>query len=172
MATFSKGMQQRLGLAVALLGRPDLVVLDEPTSALDPSGRLEVREILHRLRADGTTVFLNSHLLTEVEQVCDRIAIVTKGRVVAQGTIPQILGDRSAVRVRAGANGIALERILEPFGTLVHENGALVIQGVDRDGIPPIVSALVAADARVYSIEPLSATLEERFLELTSERGG
>jgi len=171
VATFSKGMQQRLGLAVALLGEPDLVVLDEPTSALDPSGRLEVREILHRLRASGTTVFLNSHLLTEVEQVCDRIAIVTKGRVVAQGTIAQILGARNAVRVRARANGAALEAVLERFGNVMHEDGALVVQGVENGRVPSMVNALVAANAEVFAVEPLSATLEERFLELTSERG-
>jgi ABC-2 type transport system ATP-binding protein len=171
VAAFSKGMQQRLGLAVALLGDPDLVILDEPTSALDPAGRLEVREILHRLRAKGTTVFLNSHLLTEVEQVCDRIAIVTRGRVVAQGTIGDILGTRNAVRVRAQANGAALEQVLERFGAVRRDGDAFVVEGVQGDRVPSIVSALIAAGAAVYAIEPLSATLEERFLQLTSERG-
>jgi ABC-2 type transport system ATP-binding protein len=170
VATFSKGMQQRLGLAVALLGSPDLVILDEPTSALDPAGRLEVREILHHLRAAGTTVFLNSHLLTEVEQVCDRIAIVTKGRVVAQGTIAQILGSHNAVRVRAQANGVPLETVLEPFGALHRDGTAFIIRGIERDRVPAMVGALVAANAAIHAIEPLGATLEERFLELTSER--
>lgn len=171
VGTFSKGMQQRLGLAVALLGRPDLVFLDEPTSALDPSGRLEVREILHRLRAGGTTVFLNSHLLTEVEQVCDRVAIVTEGRVVAQGTIGQILGAQSAVRVRARANGVPLQRLLEPFGAVEVEEASVLVRGVEPDRIPELVNALVAANAAVFAVEPLTATLEERFLDLTSERG-
>jgi ABC-2 type transport system ATP-binding protein len=171
VAAFSKGMQQRLGLAVALLGNPDLVILDEPTSALDPAGRLEVREILHRLRERGTTVFLNSHLLTEVEQVCDRVAIVTRGRVVAQGTIGDILGARNAVRVRAQANGIPLEAVLERFGAVRPAGDALIVEGVQEDRVPSIVSALVAANAAIYAIEPLSATLEERFLQLTSERG-
>src|SRR5579872_5110828 len=98
VGTYSKGMQQRLGLAVALLGEPELVVLDEPTSALDPVGRHDVREVLRSLKAAGTAVFLNSHLLTEVEQVCDRVAIVARGRVVAEGTIAEIVGLRSAVR--------------------------------------------------------------------------
>lgn len=171
VGTFSKGMQQRLGLAVALLGRPHLVILDEPTSALDPSGRLEVREILHRLRAEGTTVFLNSHLLTEVEHVCDRIAVVTKGRVVAQGTIPEILGTQNAVRVRAQANGAALQPVLESFGSLTFEGDSIVVRGVQRDRVPQLVGALVAANAAIYAVEPLSATLEQRFLELTTERG-
>jgi ABC-2 type transport system ATP-binding protein len=171
VATFSKGMQQRLGLAVALLGRPKLVVLDEPTSALDPAGRLEVREILHRLRAAGTTVFLNSHLLTEVERVCDRVAIVTQGRVVAHGTIAQILGSQNSVRVRAQANGISLRQVLEPFGSVVADGDAVLVHGVERERVPQLAKALVDANAAVYAIEPLGATLEQRFLELTSERG-
>lgn len=171
VGTFSKGMQQRLGLAVALLGRPELVILDEPTSALDPAGRLEVREILHGLRAQGTTVFLNSHLLTEVEHVCDRVAVVTRGRVVAQGTISQILGAQSAVRVRAAANGVPLATLLEPFGCVVPEDGSMLVQGIDASRVPEMVHALVTAGAGVYAVEPLGATLEQRFLELTSERG-
>src|SRR5436309_9392767 len=97
---FSKGMQQRLGLGVALLGRPDLVLLDEPTSALDPVGRHDVREIIRKLKDRGTAVFLNSHLLSEVEQVCDRLAVVDRGRVIATGTTSQILGQDGAARVR------------------------------------------------------------------------
>ena len=88
---FSKGMQQRLGLGVALLGRPELVVLDEPTSALDPVGRRDVREVIRSLRARGMTVFLNSHLLSEVEQVCDHVAIVNEGRVLASGRLAEML---------------------------------------------------------------------------------
>jgi ABC-2 type transport system ATP-binding protein len=169
VGTFSKGMQQRLGLAVALIGRPDLVILDEPTSALDPGGRLEVREILHRLREQGTTVFLNSHLLTEVEHVCDRVAIVTKGRVVAQGAIADILGAQSAVRIRA--NGVPVRPLLEAFGRVEVKDGVHVVHGIAAENVPQIVQALVGAGAAIYEIEPVTATLEQRFLELTSERG-
>jgi ABC-2 type transport system ATP-binding protein len=88
---FSKGMQQRLGLGVALLGKPELVVLDEPTSALDPVGRRDVRRIIRALRDAGTTVFLNSHLLSEVEQVCDHVAIVNEGRVLASGPLAELV---------------------------------------------------------------------------------
>ena len=88
---FSKGMQQRLGLGVALLGNPDLVLLDEPTSALDPLGRIEVREIVQAARDRGATVILNSHLLTEVERVCDRVVIVNRGRVVAAGSLDEVV---------------------------------------------------------------------------------
>jgi ABC-2 type transport system ATP-binding protein len=169
VATFSKGMQQRLGLAVALVGQPDLVVLDEPTSALDPSGRLEVREILRKLRANGTAVFLNSHLLTEVEQVCDRIAVITRGRVVAQGPIAGILGAERAVRVRARANGVSLTRVLEQFGKVECDASGALVHGVAEERIPAMVAALVEADAAVFAVEPVAPTLEERFLELTQE---
>ena len=101
VATFSKGMQQRLGLGVALLGNPHMVFLDEPTSALDPVGRRDVREIIRKLKARGTTVFLNSHLLTEVEQVCDRVAIVDHGSVVATGPLDDLLSSKVGVRIRA-----------------------------------------------------------------------
>ena len=169
VASFSKGMQQRLGLAVALLGRPDLVVLDEPTSALDPSGRLEVREILRALRANGTAVFLNSHLLTEVEQVCDRIAVITRGRIVAQGRVAEILGSEHAVRVRARANGVPLARVLEQFGRVECDATGALVEGVAEERIPAMVAALVEADAAVFAVERITPTLEERFLELTRE---
>src|SRR5262249_42397618 len=90
--TYSKGMQHRLGRGAALIGKPDLIFRDEPTSALDPVGRHDVREIIHQIKARGATVFLNSHLLSEVELVCDRVAIVDKGRVVTLGAISEILG--------------------------------------------------------------------------------
>lgn len=168
VGSYSKGMQQRLGLGVALLGKPELVVLDEPTSALDPNGRADVRELLRALKQRGTSVFLNSHLLSEVEQVCDRVAIVRGGRVVAQGTLAQLLGSAHGVRVRAVANGRPLTDVLSRFGALRTEpDGAITVDGAAEDAAPQIVAALVAADARVYGIELVTATLEERFLEMT-----
>ena len=171
VGTFSKGMQQRLGLAVALLGDPELIFLDEPTSALDPIGRHDVRRILRELQSRGTTVFLNSHLLSEVELVCDRVAIVSRGRVVVQGPIAQIVGTGRAVRVHASENGTPLETILAPFGSVVRDGDALRVDGVDREMIPRLVAALVSGNARVYEVEPLAATLEERFLQMTDEGG-
>ncbi len=126
VATFSKGMQQRLGLGVALLGSPELVVLDEPTSALDPVGRHDVREIIRGMRAGGTTVFLNTHLLDEAEQVCDRIAVVDHGEAVASGTLAELLGGRATVRLRV--EGLADEwwRDLPGPGT-AHLDGDWVV---------------------------------------------
>ena len=100
VGSFSKGMQQRLGLGVALLGEPELVVLDEPTSALDPVGRHQVREIIRDLRARGTTVFLNTHLLEEVEHVCDRVAVIDRGQTIATGTLAELIGQQSSVRLQ------------------------------------------------------------------------
>ncbi len=170
VGSYSKGMQQRLGIAVALLGNPDLVVLDEPSSALDPLGRLEVREILRGLKAAGTTVFLNSHLLTEVEQVCDRVAFITRGRIVAQGSIEEIVRGAGGVRVRARANGTPLEPLLSEFGAVSSVDGAFLVAGVAPARVPRIVEALVRAQAEVFGIESLSASLEERFFELTGDQ--
>ena len=103
VGTFSKGMQQRLGLGVALLGNPALVILDEPTSALDPVGRHDVREIIRGLRERGSTVFLNTHLLEEAEHVCDRVAVIDKGTAVAIGSLDELLGRHGRVRLKVEA---------------------------------------------------------------------
>jgi ABC-2 type transport system ATP-binding protein len=168
VGTFSKGMQQRLGLGVALLGAPDLVVLDEPTSALDPVGRHDVREIIRALGERGTTVFLNSHLLGEVEQVCDRVAIVDHGKVVAEGTLDQLLGgDTVRVRVvdleREATNG------LSRFGQLDQDGDWLVIRGIDSERVPELVAEIVRLGGRVYAVEPRHESLEDRFLRLLGQ---
>jgi ABC-2 type transport system ATP-binding protein len=166
VATFSKGMQQRLGLAAALLGRPELVVLDEPTSALDPVGRHDVRELIRGLRAEGMTVFLNSHLLSEVEQVCDRVAIVDRGRVVASGTFAELLsGDTVRVKVTGASPGD-----LSAFGTADVEGDWLTVRGIASERIPDLVATLVASGGRVHAVQPASESLEDRFLSLLSER--
>ncbi len=164
--TFSKGMHQRLGLGVALLGVPEVVVLDEPTSALDPVGRHDVREIVRALRARGTTVFLNSHLLSEVEQVCDRVAVVDHGRVIAQGTLVDLLrGD--AVHVRAtGLSEDARARLARSGFPLEGDGDRLLARGVAADRVPDLVEALVRAGARVHEVAPAHESLEERFLAL------
>jgi ABC-2 type transport system ATP-binding protein len=167
---FSKGMQQRLGLGVALLGRPDLVLLDEPTSALDPVGRHDVREIIRQLKARGTAVFLNSHLLTEVEQICDRLAVVDHGRVIATGTMAQILGQDGAVRVRVTGLPAADRAGLGAFGSLEDEGEWLTFRGLSPDRVPELVSAIVRQGGRVYAVEPRHETLEDRFLQLLKDQ--
>jgi ABC-2 type transport system ATP-binding protein len=168
---FSKGMQQRLGLGVALLGRPDLVLLDEPTSALDPVGRHDVREIIRTLKARGTAVFLNSHLLSEVEQVCDRIAVVDHGKVIATGTMADILGKDGAVRVRATGLDDKGRQALGSFGQVDDEGEWITFRGLPSDRVPDMVSEIVRRGGRVYAVEPRHETLEDRFLELLEDKG-
>jgi ABC-2 type transport system ATP-binding protein len=163
-ATFSKGMQQRLGLGVALLGRPELVVLDEPTSALDPVGRQDVRAIIGSLRDRGTTVFLNSHLLTEVERVCDRVAIVDRGRVVAEMTMAELTRGRG-VRVRVGDAARALATAGH-FGRATIDGQWIEVEGIGDAAVPALVRALVAAGVGIHEVAQARRSLEERFLAL------
>ncbi|HEX3263869.1 MAG TPA: ABC transporter ATP-binding protein [Solirubrobacterales bacterium] len=141
----SKGMQQRLGIAQALVSGPRLLLLDEPTSALDPAGRGIVRELLAELRSRGTSVLLNSHLLSEVERVCDRVAILNRGRVVTEGRPTELARPRG---VEVDVDG----------GTRLYE-------GATREDVPRIIAELVAAGERIYGARVLASTLEETYLE-------
>jgi ABC-2 type transport system ATP-binding protein len=142
---FSKGMQQRLGLAVALLGDPELILLDEPTSALDPVGRRTVRLLLEELRSQGVSVLLNSHLLSEIELVCDRVAILLGGELVAAGTPAELSRPR----------GVELET----------DEGVRLVEGATREDTPRLVVEAVAAGRQVYGVRVLASTLEDVYLE-------
>ena len=141
----SKGMQQRLGIAQALVGSPRLLMLDEPTSALDPVGRRIVRDLLLELKGRGVSVLLNSHLLSEVERVCDRVAILAGGQIVARGSPAQL----------SQARGVEVDV----------DGGVRSFPQAERDGVPEIVAGLVAAGERVYGVRVLSSTLEDTYLE-------
>jgi ABC-2 type transport system ATP-binding protein len=168
---FSKGMQQRLGLAAALMGDPALVILDEPTSALDPVGRDDVRSIIREARQRGSAVLLNSHLLGEVERLCDRVAIVNRGRVVAAGTLHDLLGD-PAVRLRVTELPASAAIGLARFGTVTtDEQGWIVIRPVSPEQIPEVVAAIVAAGGRVHAVDPARRSLEDLFLDLVRVAG-
>jgi ABC-2 type transport system ATP-binding protein len=169
--TFSKGMQQRLGLGVALIGNPELVILDEPTSALDPVGRADTRTIIRKLRDRGSAVFLNSHLLGEVEQVCDRAAIVSNGRVLATGKLDDLLGT-GGVRMRLTGFTDAMRTALARRGHVSENEGWVVVDGVEAATVPDLVAEVVAGGARVYAVEPVRQTLEERFLALLGAEDG
>jgi ABC-2 type transport system ATP-binding protein len=164
VGTLSKGLQQRLGLAVALLGSPELLILDEPTSALDPVGRSEFREILLTARDGGATILLDSHLLGEVERVCDRVVILDRGTVVAAGTPDDLVGG-TGVRIRVtnlpSDSLVALER----YG-VVSVDGDWLSIAASADDTPAIVAAIVAAGGWIHAVEPVRGTLEERFLSL------
>jgi len=165
---FSKGMQQRLGLAVALLGSPALIVLDEPTSALDPVGRMDVRAIIGRAREAGSTVFLNSHLLGEVERVCDRVAIVDHGRVLESGRLDDLLGE-AGVRIRVTDLPAPALAGLDRFGPVVAVDGWLSISPIQPSVVPDVVAAIVGAGGRVHAVDVGRTSLEERFLRLLGE---
>jgi ABC-2 type transport system ATP-binding protein len=163
---FSKGMQQRLGLAVALVARPELVVLDEPTSALDPLGRADVRDIVLSLRERGVAVLLNSHLIGEVERVCDRVVVLDRGRVAAAGTLAELLGQRE-LRLHLGGVTPAAERRLAATGRLTRSGEQYAVTlPADDDGtaVPALVADLVALGVRVHAVEPGRISLEERLL--------
>ncbi len=150
--TMSKGMQQRLGIAQALVGEPRLVLLDEPTSALDPAGRRTVRELLEGLRGRGAGVLLNSHLLSEVELVCDRVVIVDRGRVVSEGR-PEDLVDARGVEIETG-------------------DGVRRFPHATREDVPALVRRLVDDGVDVYAVTVQRSTLEDVYLEAVVGRDG
>src|SRR6266404_945518 len=160
----SRGMLQRVGLAQALVNDPDLLILDEPASALDPLGRVRVREILLRAREAGKTVFLSSHLLSEVEQICDRLAIVMKGRVARVGTLAELLEAQD--RFVITAKGI----------------DALMFEGTPQNGfiritVPALeqrrtIEKIWLAGGEVVAINPVRRTLEDLFVDLANQNGG
>ena len=150
--TMSKGMQQRLGIAQALIGDPQLVLLDEPTSALDPGGRRTVRDLLVGLQNEGIGVLLNSHLLSEIELVCDRVVIIDGGRVVTEGR-PEDL---------TAPGGVEIET----------SEGVRRLPDARREDVPRIVRELVASGTEVYGVRVVSGTLEDAYLAAVVGRDG
>jgi ABC-2 type transport system ATP-binding protein len=170
VGTFSKGMQQRLGLGVALLGDPALVILDEPTSALDPVGRHQVRTLIRDLRGRGTTVFLNTHLLEEAEHVCDRVTVISRGKALATGTLAELRGERATVRLRVSGLPPAWWQPLTAFGRWRADGEWLVVEELTAGQVPDLVAAVVARGGRVEAVVPERQSLEARFLELLGEK--
>jgi len=173
LRTFSKGMLQRIGLAQALLNRPILVFLDEPTSGLDPVGRRLVRDIIHELRAEGTCTFLNSHLLSEIEVTCDRVAFIRHGEVVRVLELASLEQNLSLVTIRAG--GLTPEIIagLECWGRDIRVDGERVTLTIHGEtDLPDINRYLVMQGAAVYSLTPNRLSLEEIFIETVGKDGG
>jgi ABC-2 type transport system ATP-binding protein len=171
---FSKGMQQRLGLAVALIARPELVILDEPTSALDPIGRADVRDLLLSLKERRVAVLLNSHLIGEVERVCDRVVILDKGRVAASGTLAELLGQRE-LRLRLDGVTAQAEARLATAGQLTRAGESFTVSlPADHDAatVPDLVADLVGLGVRVHAVEPGRISLEERLLDILRTGSG
>ena len=167
---YSLGMRQRLGIAAALLNRPLVLVLDEPSNGLDPAGMKEVRLLLRQLADDGTTVLLSSHLLNEVQQICDHVTIVSHGRRVTAGTVTEVLATHTGTAVRLGiTDAPAAVQVLVAAGFAARDEGGL---GVVVDNAPdPALVTKALADRQHYVswLQPQQADLEEVFLQLTAE---
>jgi ABC-2 type transport system ATP-binding protein len=169
---FSKGMQQRLVLAQALLNEPTLLILDEPTSALDPVGRREVREIIKQAHDRGATVLLNSHLLSEVEAVCDQVAILRNGKLLRQGPIHALAGQSLRVDARVGGYGDGVASAVGPLVSqlTVHQRDAgqveLAFEVPGEEQLPAIAQAIVSSGASLYSLVPHHESLEDLFMRL------
>jgi ABC-2 type transport system ATP-binding protein len=161
LGQFSRGMLQRMGLAQALVNDPELLILDEPTSALDPAARVSIRELLLKFRSQGKTIFLSSHLLSEVELVCDRVAILSRGRVVRIGTLSAMLETTDQVEIvtQSIAQGL--------FANSTAEGGRIRFS-VPKSQQREAIERIWIAGGEVVSVNPVRRSLEDLFLELTS----
>ncbi|MFQ5611737.1 MAG: ABC transporter ATP-binding protein [Anaerolineae bacterium] len=173
LSGFSKGMLQRIGLAQAMLNEPDLIFLDEPTSGLDPLGLRLVREVMRRLKNAGTTVFLNSHLLSEVEVTCDRVTFIKEGRVVQTDRMADLVQRTTEVVLRAEPLTAGLIEALKGLGNRVQTNGACLSMMIDsEEALPQIAEAVFQQGARLYELSPRQASLEEIFVRIIGESEG
>jgi ABC-2 type transport system ATP-binding protein len=166
VSTYSLGMRQRLGIAQALLGDPRLLILDEPANGLDPAGIREMRELLRRLAAEGLTVFVSSHLLAEIELMCDRVAIIHRGRLLQTGPVRDLVSTGREYELRT-ADPTRAAAVAAARGLTARLDGERLFVPLDEEQIPPFVDALVAEHIGVYQLQPRARTLEELFLEAT-----
>ena len=167
--SYSLGMKQRLGVASAMLGRPDLLVLDEPTNGLDPAGRNDMRRLVGELSGDGQTILFSSHLLDEVQDLCDRVAVMSRGRLLSESTVAELRG-RSSLFVRAEPMDVTIAvamRIAGDDGVERVDDGVRLEVGADQ--APALTRALVEAGADVHEVRAQERSLEEVFLDLTDD---
>ena len=171
--TYSLGMKQRLGLAYSLLGDPELLFLDEPTNGMDPAGMVEVRDLIGSLGTGGKTVLLSSHLLNEVEQVCDSVVILSKGKLIAQGPVASLLQSKAQVRIRTTDNAKALPILsdLDWIEDVAQEDGFLLLTAPpERSG--EVTAHLSRSDVYVTEMTSHRTSLEQYFLDITGEESG
>lgn len=170
---YSKGMRQRVGIAQAIVNNPDLVVLDEPTDGVDPVGRRDIRAILVRLKEQGKTVFLNSHLLSELEMVCDRVAILVQGTVASQGTIDELTCGkiRYDIEIVGGDEAAAQRSLAAAAGSTPHTiaRNTLSLATTDAAVVQPVIDALRAGGVIIRSIRPVRPSLEDLFMEAVTD---
>jgi ABC-2 type transport system ATP-binding protein len=166
VGTYSLGMRQRLGIAQALLGHPRVLILDEPANGLDPAGIREMRQLIRELAADGMSVFVSSHLLAEIELMCDRVAIIHHGRILRAGTVPDLISSRRTMEFHVGdverAGGIFAER-----GVDFEKDHDRLFAAIDEAEAAPLIAELVRSGVAVFAARPRVQTLEEMFLDAT-----
>lgn len=173
LRTFSKGMLQRIGLAQALINNPALVFLDEPTSGLDPVGRRLVRDIIRDLRGRGTTVFLNSHLLSEIEITCDRVAFIKHGEVVRTSELKTLVDGATSVTIRAKGLTPPVFAGLNQWSRDVRADGDhFTLTVSDEASLPALARYLVAQNVDVYALSPQHLSLEDLFIQIVGTDGG
>jgi ABC-2 type transport system ATP-binding protein len=168
---YSRGMVQRLGVAQALLGDPELLVLDEPTSGLDPAGRKEVRDLILALKSEGKTIFLSSHILSEVEQICDRVIIIDRGHMVRAGTMQEMLAEDNRVEITVDQMPEELELAVKERGATVEREANRVRIAVDVAQKRAMAEMLWAGGCDVLSLTPMKSSLEQTFLKLVAAGG-
>jgi ABC-2 type transport system ATP-binding protein len=168
---YSQGMRQRLGLASALLHEPQLIILDEPTNGLDPAGQHEIRELIRNLASSGHTIFLSSHMLNEVEQLCGRVAILKAGRVIAEGAVAELLRRGRGVLLRVAGDPSAALALLRatPWITSVEQQGDALLLDAPAARTAEINTLLAAQGIPVAEIRAHEARLEDFFLEVTTD---
>jgi ABC-2 type transport system ATP-binding protein len=168
---YSKGMQQRLGLAQALVHEPELVFLDEPTDGVDPIGRAAIREMVSELKRRGVTVFINSHLLMEVELICDRVVIMHRGRILREGSIEELTPATGAVRFVLAEAPADLPALLAGLGQNLSVDGDAFQLAVDDAALNAVIDRLRGRGLTIRSISPRKLTLEEAFIDLVQQEG-
>ncbi len=170
LSKYSKGMLQRLGLALALLNNPSLLILDEPTSGLDPVGQVEIRNLLLKLKKEGKTILLSSHLLTEVEKLCDQIAIIHKGKLVLSGLTEELLREREKVKIHFKSPNKKLPASIKKLAAKTSQDGAVFTVETPSSKTNDLVRELIKQRCQIISIKP-GGSLEEIFIETVAGYG-
>lgn len=176
VSTYSKGMRQRVGVAQALMNDPELLLLDEPTDGVDPMGRREIRNVLAAMKEQGKTVFINSHLLSELEMVCDRVAILSKGTVVRQGTIEELTRESRRYEIQLASALPEEADLAELLVSLDAENSAsqgkatIRVPTADPASIQPVIDALRRRGAVIEAIRPVRQSLEDFFIQVVADK--
>ncbi|MEE2907966.1 MAG: ABC transporter ATP-binding protein [Planctomycetota bacterium] len=170
---FSKGMQQRIGIAQALMNDPKLLLLDEPTDGVDPVGRREIRDLLIRLRAEGRTVFINSHLLSELEMVCDRVSIMVKGRVAMEGTIDELTQDsrRYEITVKGTVPKDIVSSVDGRTESTTDGMMNLIVPTAQAESIQPVIDKLRGSGVVIHVVKPVRESLEDLFIRAIQTTG-